>query len=157
MSDFWTPGMSASTSIAFSFCSSKPLGHLRAPHRVASPKEGFAAPVQMHMQRTARPTILSCCTVSQVALQVPVGSRMVCRPPVSCCRHHGTYARMFWMHPGEASRRIRAATKVYRAARKGDRAHLDDVDGDAALRRHAGRRPAELPVEVEHGREEQVV
>ena len=47
--------------------------------------------------------------------------------------------------------------QTHTAARTGDRTHLDDVDGDAALRGHAGVRPAQLPVEVEDGREEQVI
>ena len=42
MSDFWTPGMSACTSIAFCFCGSTAPREFRAPHRLTTWGYGLA-------------------------------------------------------------------------------------------------------------------
>ena len=64
---------------------------------------------------------------------------------------HKTSVGCFWMLP-EARRNMRQYRQTCAPA-----AHLHDVNGDAALSRHAGGRPPELAVEVEDGREEQVI
>ncbi len=149
MSDFWTPGMSACTSMAFSFCA--------AQAENVSGNQSQGAPRQ-YCSISARPDARPACQPEVLDARRPwqqVSCRlqhMYCRwaPEVNAAHDILFSCRCLWMLP--EARIMQEHQRVCGAT-----AHLHDIDGDAALRRHAGGRPPELAVEVEDGREEQVI